>query len=229
MSRWELVDTARNGTFLLTPYKPVYLLPAVWSSSPNGSPNAVSRPNDPAMALDVVECKFQFSFKTKLLQGLYKKKGDVWVAYTQSSRWQVYNYGLSRSFRETNYEPEVMVVYPTNYRFLGFRGRLLSAGLNHQSNGGSDPLSRSWNRADRAGRFRTRPVHRAAEAVVAHTGTTGHRCQPVHHHSLGNAEAVVIFQLRSHVIALQARSAWSRRCSTADRCKATGPSPSAGT
>ena len=109
-SRWELADSLRNGNFLLTPYKPVYLLPAVWSSSPNSSPNAVSLPNDPAIPLDVVECKFQFSFKSKVVQGLYKKKGDIWVAYTQSSRWQVYNYGLSRAFRETNYEPEVMVV-----------------------------------------------------------------------------------------------------------------------
>jgi len=207
VSRWELVDTARNGTFLLTPYKPVYLLPAVWSSSPNGSPNAVSRPNDPVMALDVVECKFQISFKTKLLQGLYKKKGDVWVAYTQSSRWQVYNYGLSRSFRETNYEPEVMVVYPTNYRFLGFRGRLLSAGLNHQSNGGSDPLSRSWNRlivqaAFERGRYTVllRPWWRIPERP----GTDDNRYITT---TLGNAEVVVIFQLRSHVIALQARSA----------------------
>ena len=206
-ARWELADSLRNGNFLLTPYKPVYLLPAVWSSSPNGSPNAVSLPNDPAIPLDVVECKFQFSFKSKVVQGLYKKKGDIWVAYTQSSRWQVYNYGLSRSFRETNYEPEVMVVYPTNYRLFGFRCRLVSAGLNHQSNGGSDPLSRSWNR------------------LILQAGFERGRCTvllrpwwrlPERHRSdenpditglLGNGEVILIYELRSHVISIQARSA----------------------
>lgn len=207
VSRWELVDSVRNGTFLLTPYKPVYLLPAVWSSAPNGTPNAASRPEDPGFDLDVVECKFQFSFKTKLVQGLYKKKGDIWVAYTQSSRWQLYNYGLSRSFRETNYEPEIMLVYRTNYRFLGFRGHMLSAGLNHQSNGGSDPYSRSWNRlivqaAFERGRYTVllRPWWRIPERQA--TDDNRHITS-----TLGNAEVVVIFQLRSHVIGLQARSA----------------------
>jgi len=205
-SRWELADSLRNGTFLLTPYKPVYVLPAVWSSAPNRAPNSASRPNDPSSALDVVECKFQFSFKTKVVQGLYKNKGDIWVAYTQSSRWQVYNYGLSRSFRETNYEPEVMLVWPTNYRLFGVRGSLLSAGLNHQSNGGAEPNSRSWNRLIlQAGleRGRTtvllRPWWRFPERDRADENPHITRL-------LGNGEIVVIHQLRSHVFTLQARS-----------------------
>ena len=90
--------------------------------------------------------KFQLSLKTKLVQGLFNGYGDIWAAYTQSSRWQVYNGALSRPLRETNDEPEAMLVFRTNYHLLGLDGKLLGLSLNHQSNGRTDPLSRSWNR-----------------------------------------------------------------------------------
>lgn len=210
-ARWELEDSLRKGTFLLSAYKPVYVLPAVWSSDPNREPRRSSDPpatgNDP-LPLDVVECKFQFSFKTKVVQGFYKKRGDLWVAYTQSSHWQVYNRGLSRAFRETNYEPEVLAIYPTHYRLLGFQGRLLGAGLCHQSNGGTEPNSRSWNRLIfqvglERGRYTVllRPWWRIPERSRAdeNPGITGLD---------GNGELIVIYRLRSHVISLQARNAF---------------------
>jgi phospholipase A1 len=63
------------------------------------------------------------------------------------SHWQVYNAGLSRPFRETNYEPEVFGIWGFDQPlFLGWRARFLGLGLNHQSNGRAEPLSRSWNR-----------------------------------------------------------------------------------
>src|SRR5882724_13591275 len=49
-------------------------------------------------------------------------------------------------FRETNYEPEVLLAFFPDRQVLGWRWRLAALGLNHQSNGRSDPLSRSWNR-----------------------------------------------------------------------------------
>src|SRR5690606_38945647 len=98
-------------------------------------------------SLTDVEAKFQLSFKTKALENLFGDNGDVWMGYTQSSRWQVYNSEQSRPFRESNYEPEVLLVFRTNYVLVcDWRGRLLGVGINHQSNGRADPLSRSWNR-----------------------------------------------------------------------------------
>jgi phospholipase A1 len=147
-SRWELAKGSKLGTFNFRAYKPVYLLPAFWSSNPNAlphSPNPRNTVTEP-QPLDDVEAKFQLSFKTKALENVFGDNGDVWMAYTQDSHWQVYNADASRPFRETDYEPEVLLVFRTRYRVAGWTGRLLGAGINHQSNGRADPLSRSWNR-----------------------------------------------------------------------------------
>ena len=147
-SRWELAPESKLGTFNLRGYKPIYILPVFASSNQNRQPHSPNPDNtltEPAHLNDV-ESKFQISFKTKVWQGVFGDAGDVWVGYTQSSRWQVYNSKSSRPFRETNYEPEAMLVFDTHYRLLGWDGRLLGVGFDHQSNGRNNPLSRSWNR-----------------------------------------------------------------------------------
>lgn len=147
-SRWELAKDSKLGTWNFRAYKPVYLLPAFWTSAPNTlphSPNPANTVTTP-QHLQNIETKFQLSFKTKAIENLFGDNGDVWMGYTQSSRWQVYNSGDSRPFRETNYEPEVLLVFRTNYQIAGWKGRLAGIGVNHQSNGRADPLSRSWNR-----------------------------------------------------------------------------------
>ena len=147
-SRWELAKDSKLGTFQLRAYKPVYLLPAFWSSDPNQLPSSPNPNNTTttAQAIDNTELKFQLSFKTKVAENVFGDNGDIWMGYTQSSRWQAYNSEVSRPFRETNYEPEVMLAFRNGYSLLGWNGRMTALHLNHQSNGLSDPLSRSWNR-----------------------------------------------------------------------------------
>jgi phospholipase A1 len=147
-SRWELAKGSKLGTWNFRAYKPVYLLPAFWSSSQNTLPHSPNPDNTVATPQDLssVEAKFQLSFKTKAFENVFGDNGDIWMAYSQSSRWQVYNAADSRPFRETNYEPEVLLVFRNNYSLLGWKGRMAAVGLNHQSNGRADPLSRSWNR-----------------------------------------------------------------------------------
>lgn len=147
-SRWELSPDSKLGTFNLRGYKPIYVLPVFATSNQNNlpySPNPVNAVQTP-LGMQNVESKFQISLKTKIWQGVFGDLGDLWVGYTQDSYWQVYNSKLSRPFRETDYEPEAMLVFDTHYQVFGWDGRLLSIGVDHQSNGQSDPLSRSWNR-----------------------------------------------------------------------------------
>ena len=147
--RWELSPDSKLGTWNIRAYKPVYLLPVFWSSKKNEFPDSPNPRNtvDEDQNLKSTEAKFQISLKTKAVENLFGDNGDLWVGYTQSSRWQVYNEDESRPFRETNYEPEASLMFRTNYEILGLNARLLGITLNHQSNGRSDPLSRSWNRA----------------------------------------------------------------------------------
>jgi len=146
--RWELSQDSKLGTWNIRANQPVYLLPAFWTSKKNEFPQSLNPQNtvDEDQNLKSMEAKFQISLKTKAAENIFGNNGDVWVGYTQSSRWQVYNSEESRPFRETNYEPEASLIFRTNYNLLGLNGRLLGLTLNHQSNGRSDPLSRSWNR-----------------------------------------------------------------------------------
>lgn len=140
---WELDAESRRGRYAITPYRTSYILPYAYNETPNERP---VREADPGKTVQKQEVKFQISFKTKLWEDVLGRDLDLWAAYTQLSFWQFYNFDQSAPFRETDYEPELLLNLRTDYRVLGFRGRHVNAGFNHQSNGRSEPLSRSWNR-----------------------------------------------------------------------------------
>lgn len=150
VTRWELDSTSARGTFLVEPYKAIYILPFVWLSNPNEQPYSGSDlpeyiPSD-KVDYDGVELKFQLSFKTKIFQDFLWGHADLWMAYTQVSHWQIYNEELSRPFREINYEPEIILNFPVYFDVLGFKTRMIGVAFNHESNGKSYPNTRSWNR-----------------------------------------------------------------------------------
>jgi len=206
-SRWELAKDSKLGTFQLRAYKPVYLLPAFWTSNVNetpSSPNPNNTVTDP-QNLDSTELKFQLSFKTKVVEDLFHDNGDIWVGYTQSSRWQAYNSEESRPFRETNYEPEAMLVFRNNYGIFGWRGRMTGIALAHQSNGRSDPLSRSWNRVilnfglDRENwAIMLRPWYRIKEDAKDDNN-------PDIEDYMGRGDATLVYNRNGHEVSLMAR------------------------
>ncbi|UXH78693.1 phospholipase A [Roseateles amylovorans] len=148
--RWELTCRDQLPAFLPRPYKPVYLLPVSWTSRANRDPRGSESPDNGvvnALDLDKNEAKFQVSLKSKIWSMDDFGTFAVWGAYTQSSRWQVYNGRSSRPFRETNYEPEVILTHGMDVGLpFGWKARMASVSFNHQSNGRAQPLSRSWNR-----------------------------------------------------------------------------------
>lgn len=150
---WELEKGTDCGTFGMRGYRPISLS-LIASSSVNRQPSS-DAPDHTAPGITPyrrTETRIQLSVRTKIAQGLLtgghsSRNDSLWFGYTQQSYWQLFNPGLSRPFRTTDHEPEVMYVYPANTQLpAGWRLRYSGVGLAHQSNGQSLPLSRSWNR-----------------------------------------------------------------------------------
>lgn len=113
----------------LSLHKNNYILPATYTEDYHG---------------DASEVVYQLSIKQRLFMN------NLYMGYTQKSLWQAFNHDISAPFRETNYNPEFF------YRWLPgddmFRRWHLDrwgfdAGIEHESNGQTVPLSRSINRA----------------------------------------------------------------------------------
>ncbi len=99
--------------------------------------------------LKMSELKFQISQKGKIFNPLKMNflgftGVGLWGAYTQQSNWQAFNAKNSSPFRETNYEPELILAFSTGNQ-SGLK--LLNLAYSHQSNGRDLASSRSWNRA----------------------------------------------------------------------------------
>lgn len=150
---WELESGTDCGVLGLRGYRPISLSLAQ-SSSVNRTPfspnpeNQATEPNDYRRT----EARIQLSVRTKLAQGLLTpREGDrvdsLWLGYSQQSFWQVFTPQLSRPFRATDHEPELIYVYPSYADLGSWRLRYTGLGLVHQSNGQNLPQSRSWNRA----------------------------------------------------------------------------------
>ena len=150
---WELETGSDCGAFRFRGYRPMSVS-VVGASNVNRLPTSGNPLNSADTPVDYrrTEMRVQLSVRTKLAQGLLTRgdpqlRDSLWVGYTQQSYWQLFSPGISRPFRNTDHEPEVVYVYPTSARLpFGWRWRYSGIGLVHQSNGQSDPLSRSWNR-----------------------------------------------------------------------------------
>ena len=149
---WDLEKASARDTFELRGYRPISIsvvgadsVNTLPSSPTNGTPAA-------ATAYGVSELKLNLSVRTKLASGLFRQEGQplsdsVWFAYSQQSYWQLFHGGISRPFRATDHEPEIIYVFGHNRPLgAGWTHRMSGAGVVHQSNGQSLPLSRSWNR-----------------------------------------------------------------------------------
>lgn len=141
---WELNPAAKRGRYAVHQLSDNYLLLANQSNATNDRPFRTFNPD--GYKAKHAELTYQLSFKAKLFEGLAGTPIDIWAGYTQKSFWQAYARTESSPFRETNYQPELMAVLPINKQIGSVNLRFASIGFEHQSNGQSTTLSRSWNR-----------------------------------------------------------------------------------
>lgn len=128
-----------------------------YSNNPNEVPTSPSRPNTLNRDLNNNDVHFQISLKTQLMnlsdwlpENQWVHSARLWGAYTQQSFWQVYSASQSRPMRDHNYSPELILSLglnkPDEPKPSAVMPDMLNVGLVHESNGRSEPLSRSWNR-----------------------------------------------------------------------------------
>lgn len=145
-AREEASESNRN---VITPHKRNYILPVSYVSHPNvreadGLSDLSEGDGEP---LDHVEAKYQLSIKVPLYDNFSDDDQAVYFGFTLQSYWQVYNSDISSPFRETNYEPEIFWVNYLDEEHVFWGDEMaVVLGLSHQSNGRSQPNSRSWNR-----------------------------------------------------------------------------------
>src|SRR5450830_158440 len=135
---WELQRGTDCDTFALRGYRPISLA-IVASDSVNEQPSSDAAGHTALTALPYkqTEHKIQLSIRTKIVKGLLKSgPGDsddhdsLWFGYTQKSYWQLFSTGLSRPFRVTDHEPELIYIYPHQIPLAGgWHYRLSGLGL----------------------------------------------------------------------------------------------------
>lgn len=131
--------------YVMTAHKHNFILPVSYTTGIN---EEIYQENDVPLreGLQPAEVKFQISLKSQLNEtDLFLKDDSLSLGITLEAWWQLYSSDLSSPFRETNYQPEIFYMLPLLWGPFGGNTALV-LGLEHQSNGQVQGLSRSWNR-----------------------------------------------------------------------------------
>ena len=210
----ERLWTEPDGIGFL-PYRQSYLMVTQTSAPDNAPQSANPVDNVPySYGLQHTEVKFAFSLKAMVVSSsILQRHNSVWFTYSQQSHWQAFDAAHSRPFIESDYQPELVF----SHRFgdaleqrRGFQPLFVNLSLTHQSNGQSDPRSRSWNRVtaqlglvDRLGDDHSlavliRPWYRIREPA-------GSDNNPDIGHYLGHGDIEAIYWNGNNMLSLLAR------------------------
>lgn len=145
-TRMDAEAATSGNRFVLTPHKRNYFL-VTYSDFGNASNDEFKElTGDNNAELDDAETQFQVSLKVALLRDTFADGDAVQFGFTIKSFWQTFNSDQSSPFRETNYQPELWYRTPIPWSVFGSETMLWGIGGEHQSNGRTQELSRSWNR-----------------------------------------------------------------------------------
>jgi phospholipase A1 len=209
----------RSNRFVLTPHKRNYILPLSYTNSPNTAPYqqaVANNESEESLAfsdLRRTEFEFQLSVKILIRENIFDDNGHLYLGYTNHSLWQVYNRETSAPFRETNHQPELLLSFTNDFEIFGFRNVLNEISLNHQSNGQSGILSRSWNRVmlnavfegDNFS-FALNPWYRIPEDKAQYPGDPGGDDNPDITHYMGNFQFTGAYRHKSNIFSVEMRN-----------------------
>ena len=80
--RFKLESVVATNPWVITPYRPNYLLPVTYNSSVNNLPFETLNED-----FKSTEANFQISFKFLVIRNLFSKRAHVYFAYTNQSYW----------------------------------------------------------------------------------------------------------------------------------------------
>lgn len=201
----------RSNRFILTPHKRNFLLPVSYSSAPDSDPY---RNIDPTFTdLNHTEAELQLSVKILLRENIFDKNGHLYLGYTNHSLWQVYNRRASAPFRETDHQPELILSFTNDWEIFGFRNAVNEAIINHQSNGQTGLLSRSWNRIMFTSVFEkgdfaltANPWYRLPESKAEYPGDPHGDDNPDINKYMGHFELSGAYKYNSDIFSVQIRN-----------------------
>jgi len=120
------MDDWLQGRFGLEPHYVNYLLPFGYTEQQYREYPASDEYGD-------IEAELQVSLKINIGNNLFGLGEKYYLSYSQKSFWQIYE--NSSPFRETNYNPEMFVVFPISDPSTAFNLRSITFAYAHLSNG----------------------------------------------------------------------------------------------
>ena len=195
------------------PYRRNYLLPLSYNTRASGEPQEDIFDE---FNVDDLEVKFQLSFEVPAWERIAGSEVDLYFAYTQLSFFQAYNTDYSSPFRDTSYEPELGFNWHPDLRFQGWTLGSARLALNHQSNGRSKPLSRSWNRVIGQVQAERGPLHLGLRAWQRIEEDAEDDDNPDITDFLGYGELSLGYDLGRHRVGLMLRNPWKHAAVQAD-------------
>ncbi len=203
-----------QSPYVITPHKRNYFMPFSYVETPNEAPyenlvGLVAAEDE----LNHEEAKFQLSLKVPVAEGVLLDDDAIFFGFTVKSFWQMYNSNLSAPFRETNYQPELFWVAPVDWNPFEADASYLRVGIEHESNGRSLPLSRSWNRIytdfvweQDNWAFSFKPWYRIPEREKSDANDTSGDDNPDIERYLGHFEFTSVYHGYNHEVSLMLRN-----------------------
>jgi len=203
--RMEEEKDLQESRFSIIPHKPNYILPFSFNTDIQSS-NAYQGVVAPE-EFNQTEVKFQVSFKIPVVVDIADLPLSLYFGYTQVSFWQAYNSSNSSPFRETNYEPEVFIQWLHSEKLGGgWHFKLATLNLTHQSNGKTEPISRSWNRIESNIVFENGPLSIAFNPWIRFQEESDSDNNPDLLDYYGHGKIYALYQMEKHNFSLTSRN-----------------------